>query len=147
MSTQDGSTDQDRPNVLGGLRILIVEDELLVALETVAVVERCGGIVAGPFPRVAAALRYIQSNAVDGALLDVNLAGQFSYDIADVLAERDVPFIFSTGNGGNVMPVRFRERPVLYKPTTPERLIAAMVGAFARPRMERLAALTLVKPG
>ena len=80
-----------------GLRVLIVEDENLVALLLEDMLAELGHTVIGPVARVQKALDMIQREEIDLAILDVNINGENTYSIADVLAARDVPFLFSTG--------------------------------------------------
>lgn len=129
MSIPDRASDY--AGVLQGLRILIVEDELLVALETQAVVQGFGGIVVGPYSRVPIALRALESHPVDGAILDINVAGIQSLAIAEMLRQRNVPFIFCTGYDRDSVPLRYREVPMVDKPLLRERVVAALLQAIA----------------
>ena len=124
MKNHDNLNDGD--GALGGLRILIVEDEMLVALESQAFVQRFGGIVVGPFARVPAALQAIERHAIDGAILDINVAGTSSFAVADVLRQRNIPFVFCTGYGRETVPQRFDGVAVIEKPLIPELVIAAL---------------------
>jgi CheY-like chemotaxis protein len=130
MNTQDKPPDRVDSEILRGRRILILEDELLVALETKALVWRFGGIVVGPYARVPAALEAIQTQPVDAAILDVNVAGTKSFVVADALQSRNVPYVFSTGYGRDIVPPRFGHAMVVEKPIIPEALIAALARAF-----------------
>jgi DNA-binding NtrC family response regulator len=131
MSTQDHLLDRADTSTLRGRRILIVEDELLVALETKALIWGFGGIVVGPCARVAAALEAIQLQPIDGAILDINVAGTQSFVIADALQPRNIPFIFYTGHGRDIVPPRFKDVVVIEKPVAAEMLVAALADAFA----------------
>jgi CheY-like chemotaxis protein len=115
---------------LGGRRILIVEDELLVALDTKAFVNRFGGLVVGPCARVLAALETIRTQPVDGAILDINVAGTPSFVVADALQDRRIPFVFCTGYGRDIVPQRHRNAPLVEKPIDPTALMAAVLAAF-----------------
>jgi CheY-like chemotaxis protein len=81
---------------LAGLRILIVEDEAMIALLIQDVLEEIGSVIVGPASRIPAALDLIAAEAVDLAVLDLNLAGQPVYPVAEVLADRGIPFVFIT---------------------------------------------------
>jgi CheY-like chemotaxis protein len=131
MSTQDNPSNQADPEVLRGRRILIVEDELLVALDTKALVWRFGGVVVGPFPRVPAALEAVRVHELDGAILDINVAGTQSFVVADALAARNIPIVFCTGYGRDIVPLRFKDTPIIEKPIIEQILVAAMVEAIA----------------
>lgn len=97
-------------------RILIVEDEMLVAMNIEDMLLELGHEMAGLASRLEPALALAREGAFDLAMLDVNLAGQQSFPVADVLAERGIPFLFATGYGVKGIAERYRERPVLQKP-------------------------------
>ena len=99
---------------LQGVKVLVVEDEYLVAALMEDMLESAGCVVAGPIPRLAQALDAANSEACDVAVLDVNLAGERVYPVADILAQRNVPFVFVTGYG--VLPGEYANRPRLCKP-------------------------------
>ncbi|HEX6011198.1 MAG TPA: response regulator [Geminicoccaceae bacterium] len=81
---------------LSGRRVLVVEDELIVAFLLEDMLAGLGCAVVGPAARVDQALALLDAEAIDAALLDVNLNGHKSYPVADALAARGVPFVFST---------------------------------------------------
>ncbi len=97
-------------------RILIVEDEIFVVWLLEDMLGDLGCAVVGPASSVNQALAMIDAEAVDAAVLDVNLSGQMSYPIADALAARGVPFVFSTGYDKDTLLDRYRTFPVLQKP-------------------------------
>ena len=99
---------------LRGVKVLVVEDEYLVATLMEDMLASAGCIVAGPIPRLALALDAASKEACDVAVLDVNLAGERVYPVADILAQRNVPFVFVTGYG--VLPGEYANRPRLCKP-------------------------------
>ena len=99
---------------LQGVKVLVVEDEYLVAALMEDILESAGCVVAGPIPRLAQALDAANSETCDVAVLDVNLAGERVYPVADILAQRNVPFVFVTGYG--VLPGEYANRPRLCKP-------------------------------
>jgi CheY-like chemotaxis protein len=98
------------------LRILIVEDEMLVAMNIEDMLLDLGHEVAGIASRLEPALALAREGQFDLALLDVNLAGQQSFPIAEVLRDRGLPFLFATGYGLKGIIEEFRGRPVLQKP-------------------------------
>jgi CheY-like chemotaxis protein len=107
-------------------RILVVEDEGLVALMLEDMLEDLGYDVAYSAASVVKALAWIEAGGeVDLALLDVNLGGEPVFPVADALKARGVPFAFSTGYGEAHDP-RFREAPLLGKPIMVERLQAVL---------------------
>ncbi|OBQ85973.1 MULTISPECIES: response regulator [unclassified Mesorhizobium] len=112
---------------LSGLRILVVEDAFLVALDLSDELTDAGCHVVGPAPSVQQALEQIDGVELDGAVLDVNLQGERSFPLAEHLAARDVPFLFLTGyDSATVFPDRFRDSPRLSKPVETKVLIEAV---------------------
>lgn len=103
-------------------QILIVEDEALIAIMMKDALQELGIGVIGPVGTVALALTSAQLQAIDGAILDVNLNGQPIYPVADVLASRGIPFVFVTGYGPDAIDGRYAHVPVLEKPIEPETL-------------------------
>jgi len=97
-------------------RVLVVEDEVLVAWLLEDMLADLGCAVVGPAASVKQALAMIDAEAIDVAVLDVNLNGQLSYPIADALAARGVPFVFSTGYDKDRMLDGYKTFPVLQKP-------------------------------
>src|SRR5579883_3168389 len=104
------------PSSLAGKRILLVEDEVLVAMMIEEVLLEFGCEVVGPVSRIDAARAAIEDNGLDCALLDINLRGQPVYPVAELLAEHGVPFGFVTGYGAAGVPAKFGTHPVLQKP-------------------------------
>ncbi len=113
-----GEEDQTRPPGDGdkALRVLIVEDEALVAMLLEDMVVDFGCTVAGVANSVDQALTLIEAARVNFAILDVNLAGKPSFPLAEELALRGTPFAFATGYGAAGLPEIWRDRPTLQKP-------------------------------
>lgn len=101
---------------LSGLRILVVEDEAAISLLLEDMLLDFGCEVIGPAARLSAALDVVAQEKVDLAILDVNVAGEPIYPVAEALAQRSIPFVFSTGYGSAGIRDTFRDRPVLQKP-------------------------------
>ncbi|KLK92059.1 chemotaxis protein CheY [Microvirga vignae] len=101
---------------LTGLRILVVEDEAAISLLLEDMLLDFGCEVIGPAARLSAALDAVAREQMDLAILDVNVAGEPIYPVAEALAERSIPFVFSTGYGSAGIRDAFRDRPVLQKP-------------------------------
>ena len=104
------------PVDLKARRLLLVEDSMMIALDAQAMLAESGldVEVAGT---VADARRLLAVDSFDAAVLDVNLSGDTSFDIADALGERSMPFVFATGYGESIaMPERFKAVPVVSKP-------------------------------
>jgi DNA-binding NtrC family response regulator len=90
---------------LVGKRVLVVEDEYLIAVEVVHTLIEAGCIVVGPFASVREALAASKIENVDLALLDVNVAGEMVFPVAYFLEEAGTPFLFATGYGQAVLPL------------------------------------------
>jgi len=102
---------------LEGARILIVEDNPILALGLSEILSGVGVDVVGPVGRLEEAMALAMSTGVDGALLDISLHGVQVFPLADMLAERKVPFAFVTGYDRRaVIPERFGNVPALQKP-------------------------------
>jgi CheY-like chemotaxis protein len=100
-----------------GARVLIVEDEVIVALFLEDLLGEFGYEVAGVVSHLGDAMAHAPN--YDLALLDVHLNGRDVFDFADALAARGTPFVFATGYGERGIPDRHRGRPVLQKPFAP----------------------------
>lgn len=102
-------------------RVLIVEDEPLIAMMLEDFLDALDRRVAGSADSVATALSRLGEGGVDAAILDVNLrGGETSWPIADALAERGIPFVLATGGSNDTIAEAHRSRPVLSKPFTLE---------------------------
>jgi CheY-like chemotaxis protein len=119
------------PGGLAGRRVLVVEDEPLVALEIETELTEAGAIVLGPVGTLEAAARLIEAERLDAALLDANLGGRSVDALAAALAAREVPFAFASGYGPSGLPAGFRDRPLLGKPFGAEALLALVAGLLA----------------
>ena len=111
----------DEP-ILEGRRILVVEDEFLLALEVEAALTSFGCFVAGPFAKLGKALVAARATRLDGAVLDINLNGEMVYPLAEFLDMAGVPFVFLTGYVPTDLPERFRRFRRLQKPLHAEKL-------------------------
>ncbi len=103
-------------------RVLIVEDEMLIALLVEDALTASGVQVAGIATTVQEALKEAVKTEFDCAILDVHLHGEDVYPVADVLAQKGVPFVFASGYGKAGLPERHRGRPTLLKPFMPSDL-------------------------
>lgn len=102
--------------VLRGKRLLIVEDEPLIALELEEMVAELGATLAGSVAQIAEALALIEAGSVDAAVLDVNLGRQKVDPVAAALAARGSPFVFTTGYGRVGVPSAYNDHAVVEKP-------------------------------
>src|SRR5262245_21302569 len=105
-----------------GLRVLVVEDEELVAMMIDGYLEDLGCTVAATARTVPEAVNAAETLSIQLALLDVNLAGKPVFPAAEALAAKGVPFIFSSGYGSSAVPEQFRAAPVIPKPFRIEEL-------------------------
>jgi CheY-like chemotaxis protein len=100
-----------------GRRVLVIEDEMMVAMLLKDLLAYLGFTVVGSAARVEHALTLIEAaGALDAAVLDINLNGQMSYPVADALVARKVPFLFATGYGRDSVTNGYRSFPMLQKP-------------------------------
>ncbi|KAB7771535.1 response regulator [Xanthomonas maliensis] len=103
-----------------GRRILVVEDDYLLAESLHDLLAEAGAAVVGPAGNVSDALDLIAATkGIDGALLDVNVRGQAVFPVADALLERGVPFSFCSGYDRYTLPARFAHLPYCMKPYNP----------------------------
>lgn len=109
-----------------GRRILVVEDEPLVAMDIEEELKAKGFAVVGPALRADIARRLVAEEDVDAALLDANLGGHRVDDIAEALATRGIPFAFVSGYGREALPGGFRDRMLISKPFDPRRLFESL---------------------
>lgn len=103
-------------NILAGRRILVVEDEFMIAMLLESLLEELGCVVPDIAAKPPQAIKAIETHEIDAAVLDVNLSGVDSFEVAAVLAKREIPFVFATGYGGSRLTPEFADRPVLQKP-------------------------------
>jgi len=101
---------------LGGLRVLVVEDEMMVSMLIEDMLTDLGCMVVGPASRLDEAIDLARASDIDCAVLDVNLGGQPIFPLADLLRERGLPFAFATGYGDAGLRDVDRGAPVLQKP-------------------------------
>ena len=111
---------------VGPRRVLVVEDEWLIAAETQDVLESAGVEVVGPVASVAEALELLAGQAVDAAILDVHLNHEMSLSVAERLMETGTPFVFVTGFAAADLPQAFRGCAVLGKPLKAATLLLSL---------------------
>jgi CheY-like chemotaxis protein len=104
-------------NGLCGRRILVVEDEYLIAMDVCYALEQRGVTVIGPLPSVVDAMDVLaQISPLDAAVLDINLPGGRVYPLAEALSACGVPYVFATGYSADAIPEQFRQVPRCEKP-------------------------------
>lgn len=112
---------------VSGCRVLIVEDEYLVAMDLAEALEERGILVVGPVASVGEALEQIENGQrLDAAVLDVNLGGERVYRVAEALSARGVPFIFTTGYDADLLPESLLSVPRLEKPADPAGILRVL---------------------
>lgn len=118
---------------LQGSRILIVEDEYLLADDLSETLVEAGAEVLGPIASIEDATAFIAGEAaIDAAVLDVNLRGDMVFPVADALRARGIPFAFATGYDEWALPERFADAPRVEKPFKGFR-VAALLGSLVQP--------------
>ena len=121
----------------GGLRVLVVEDETAVAMLIEDMLAELGCTVVATASRLSRALRLLERVEMDVAVLDVNLAGEEVYPVAETLASRNIPFVFATGYGYGGVREAWRGRPTLEKPFQ-QRQIRRVLGEAMALRRESI---------
>ena len=118
------------PTSLVGRRVLLVEDELLLALDIAMALEDEGAEVVGPIDDLAQGLSLLEREPLlDAAILDIDLHGEDVFPLAERLRARGVPFLFHTGHGDRAAIARhFEGVPLCTKPVLTERLLDAVKG-------------------
>ena len=112
--------------MLAGKRILIVEDEPLIALDLESTVIDHEGIVVGPVGTIAEATLIVGTEAIDGAILDLRLGGELGLSVAECLRTRKIPFVIHSGQADTTLPSIWPAVPVINKPALPEAVIAVL---------------------
>jgi CheY-like chemotaxis protein len=107
-------------------KVFVVEDEFLIRMLLEDMLADLGHDIAAVAGSVSEAVELAKTSEFDLAILDVNLDGRDVYPVADILADRGLPFVFVTGYGGRGLPEPYRERPTLQKPFQLEDLRATL---------------------
>ena len=116
---------------LQGMRVLLVEDEGLVAMSVEDMLVDLGCTVAAQAGSVPEALEKARAGGFEVALLDVSLHGKKVFPVAELLSDNGVPFAFASGYGRAELPEAFRARPVVSKPLELGELSSALAAALA----------------
>jgi CheY-like chemotaxis protein len=122
------SKSQQEAGATAPLQVLVVEDEMVVAMLIEDMVIELGYQVSGIATQVADAIALVERDSFDLAILDVNLNGREVFPLADILEERGVPFMFATAYGQRGIPERYRGSPVVQKPFSSIDLRKALQG-------------------
>jgi two-component SAPR family response regulator len=97
-------------------RVLVLEDEWIIAEQIETALEEAGYEVVGPVGRMDAALALLKGQAVDAAVLDINVHGDRSFRAAVKLAQAEIPFVFLSGYAETALPAELSDRPLMQKP-------------------------------
>jgi CheY-like chemotaxis protein len=112
---------------LANRRILVVEDSPVVAQASEDMLADMGCAVVGPATNMAAALQLSGEEAIDGAIVDINIRGGKAYPVMKILEQRGIPFLLTSGYADWSMPEEWQGRPRLAKPYTPNMLREALL--------------------
>ena len=115
---------------LSNRKVLVVEDEMMIAMLIEDMLDEFGCKLVGPATNVPRALELIGKESIAVAVLDLNLDGKDTYAIADALQRKNVPFIFATGYGSTGLRQEYGNRPVLQKPFQARDLETALTEAL-----------------
>ena len=122
------------PGRLGGARVLVVEDDFLIALELAAILTDAGAEVVGPWQTVAEALAFADDETLSAAILDMRIGSGSVAPVARKLADHHVPFVFYTGQTRiDPLTAEWPNSQILSKPAFPHMIIAAVASLVDRP--------------
>ena len=116
-----------------GRQVLVVEDEITIVLMIEDALLGIGAEIVGPASQLDAAMKLARESPIDLAVLDINIRGGNTYPIADILAERGIPFVFCSGYGDWAIEGRHRDRPHLTKPFRSDDLEVQVLELLGRP--------------
>lgn len=118
---------------LNGIKVLIVEDEALIQMLIEDILADCGCEIAGTASTLSQVLKMLANPSLcfDAAILDVNLGADSTFPVAEILAQRRLPFVFATGSSAGDLPEAWRSRPTLQKPFVFDDVRRALVNLFA----------------
>jgi CheY-like chemotaxis protein len=119
---------------LAGLRVLVLEDDLLSVMLVEATLEDEGCVIVGPVDNLAEGLRLAGSEKLDAAVMDVNIGGEKAYPIAKLLEQRGVPFLLISGYGQSAIPEAHPGWVVCSKPFRGEEMLNMLVPLIAKSR-------------
>ena len=114
---------KDSDNKLNGCRVLIVEDEHLLAMDLEDTLKTRGARIIGPYGTLDAAYRRAERDHFDVGIIDINLCDGAAYPVADELMRQHIPFCFCTGYDAGVVPERFAGMRVFQKPYDPSAIV------------------------
>ena len=124
---------------LKGCRILVVEDEYLLATELCLELAAAGAVIIGPISNVKGALEVVaRTEEIHGAMLDINLGGELIYPVAERLQAREIAMVFMTGYDSSMIPISFRDTARCEKPMGIPHVIQTMVKVLRENQTARI---------
>jgi CheY-like chemotaxis protein len=136
MPSEAGVSQSQEPDVQQtvevGQRVLVVEDQILVYMYLAAILTEIGCRVVGPATTVASALEIVRSHILEGAVLDINMRGEYSFPVARELRARRIPFFFTTGHSDAILPDDLQGVPCLTKPVSMHAFAELVRDMFAK---------------
>lgn len=130
---------------LDGKRIVVVEDDFLLASDLCRELRNLGAVVLGPAPTPFYAMQLINHKRIDAAVLDVRLHGTTVFDVADMLEGQGVPILFTTASAKSDLPHRYQATPMLEKPVDRTKFIAQII-EMTRRRVRKPVETTFAMP-
>src|SRR3954462_10139838 len=115
-----------------GKRVLVVEDDAIVAMDLAEILRDARCNVVGPLSSLEEAIVEVGKNSLDAALLDLNLRGYQSFPVMDALVTANIPFVIVTGYERLTLPIQFQYRPIVAKPFSRREVLGALTQAIAR---------------
>lgn len=132
-TTADGDTQTDQSGgLLAGARILVVEDEFVIAMQLQSLFEDEGAQVLGPYHSLSEAMKHAETDDISAASLDVNLGRDTAAPVAGLLARRQIPFVFYSVQTNDPALAPWRHVRVIQKPAAPHELVQAMAALLHR---------------
>ena len=116
-----------------GGRVLVCDDNLLIADVVAEFLRECGLKPIGPVGRLESAMHMARERTLDGAILDINLNGRPCFPICTILSARRIPFMFLTGYPHAAIPIEYRSTPLITKPFEPNEMKEALAEMLGLP--------------
>jgi DNA-binding response OmpR family regulator len=113
-------------------RVLVVEDEALIAMDLVECLKKHGLRVVGPYAQLDRAIAAASSESIDLAFIDIDLNGQLAYPVADELLSRGIPFAFVTGADQDALPAPYQKHPNVAKPYSSLGIVEAVTSLLSK---------------
>ena len=117
-----------------GGRVLVCDDNLLIAEVVAEFLRECGLEPMGPVGRLESAMQMARERALDGAILDINLNGRPCFPVCAILSARRIPFMFLTGYPHAAIPIEYRGAPLVAKPFEPNEMKEIMAHMLGLPQ-------------